>query len=264
MRQFGLSARTIAGVSRVQSIEIAATLGLPWIGLAFDDSPLDSGEKAAIRQRLSDSGVRAIDAEVVRLGHTPIEQAGRMMADAAELGVPHFIVTCYLADPVERRDMLGRIADMGRDLGIRPMLEFARFSTIPDLAAALRAVADADSRLGLLVDPLHLDRSGGEARDLATVPPGLMPYVQFCDAPARPGDGSAAGLLHEARTGRLPIGEGALPLAPFVAALPDETPLMLEILSSAITARFADPVERARHLAETARHWLSAHEEREA
>lgn len=264
MRQIGLSARTIEGVSRLRSIEIAAAAGISRIGLAMDDSPLSSTQRSAVRRLLSDSGVQALDAEVIRLGHTPIEQAARMMADAADMGVPHFIVTCYLIDPDERQDNLGRIASLGAQLGIRPVLEFARFSAIGDLPSALRAIAMTESPLGLLVDPLHLDRSGGNARDLTGISPALMPYAQFCDAPAVPSDASMAGLLHEARAQRLAVGEGALRLDEFVAELPPETPLMLEILSSEITARFADPVERARHLAETARHWLSAHEERKA
>ena len=36
----------------------------------------------------------------------------------------------------------------------------------------------------LLIDPIHADRSGATPADIAAVPPGLLPYAQFCDASA--------------------------------------------------------------------------------
>ena len=57
----------------------------------------------------------------------------------------------------------------------------------------------------------------------------LFRYAQICDAsPDMPGPGDTPALIREARTGRLLPGEGALPLAELVAAVPDSLPLAVE------------------------------------
>jgi sugar phosphate isomerase/epimerase len=57
---------------------------------------------------------------------------------------------------------------------------------------------------------------------IADVDPALLRYAQICDASAdMPGPGDTPALIREARTGRLLPGDGVLPLADLVAALPD-------------------------------------------
>ena len=76
------------------------------------------------------------------------------------------------------------------------------------------------------------------------VPP-YFRYAQICDASAdMPGPGDTPALIREARTGRLLPGEGALPLAELVAALPDTLPLAVEAPCQATAGLSA--VERAK------------------
>jgi hypothetical protein len=80
---------------------------------------------------------------------------------------------------------------------------------------------------------------------VAAVDVALFRYAQICDAVAempRPDDAPA--LIREARTGRLLPGEGALPLAALVAALPPDLPLAVEAPCRATAGRPA--LERAR------------------
>src|SRR5262249_58372010 len=57
----------------------------------------------------------------------------------------------------------------------------------------------------------------------------LLGYVRICAAgPDMPGPTDTPALIREARTGRLLPGEGVLPLAELVAALPPDTPLAIE------------------------------------
>jgi sugar phosphate isomerase/epimerase len=97
----------------------------------------------------------------------------------------------------------------------------------------------------VLVDPLHLARSGGTVDDVRRLPAGLLPYLQFCDAAsAGPApDLEAAGA--EARRTRLPPGDGALPLAGLLAAVPPSAALSLEVPDG---WHHADPVGRARRV----------------
>jgi sugar phosphate isomerase/epimerase len=85
------------------------------------------------------------------------------------------------------------------------------------------------SNASVLVDALHFSRSGGIPAHIAQVDPALFRYAQICDAgPDMPGPGDTPALIREARTGRLLPGEGVLPLAELVAALPDTVPLAIE------------------------------------
>jgi sugar phosphate isomerase/epimerase len=81
----------------------------------------------------------------------------------------------------------------------------------------------------VLVDALHFSRSGGIPAHIGQVDPSLFRYAQICDASAdTPGPDDTPSLIREARTGRLLPGEGVLPLAELVAALPDGVPLAIE------------------------------------
>jgi hypothetical protein len=95
----------------------------------------------------------------------------------------------------------------------------------------------------VLVDALHLSRSGGSPADLEILDPAWLSYCQICDArAARPTE--VAELRNEARTGRLYPGQGTLPLTDLLDALPEGIPLGVE----APCAEYADrsPIERGK------------------
>jgi sugar phosphate isomerase/epimerase len=125
---------------------------------------------------------------------------------------------------------------------VRVMLEFNPYSRIRSLAQAVALLADIEpANAGVLVDALHLSRSGGSPADLAQYDPALFSYMHLCDAPAIPP--GPDGVRPEAREGRLYPGEGGLWLADFVKAFPRDTPIAIE----APSARRAGlpPAERA-------------------
>ena len=67
------------------------------------------------------------------------------------------------------------------------VLEFLPIFTIATLHDAVAVVQEANRpNGGVLVDTLHLARSGGGVEDLATVPRSLIPYLQLADATAPP------------------------------------------------------------------------------
>jgi sugar phosphate isomerase/epimerase len=99
---------------------------------------------------------------------------------------------------------------------------------------------------GILIDNLHLSRSGGSVAQLAALDPARFPYLQIADAPAQVPTEPMA-LLDEAINGRLLPGQGALPIDELLAAVP-HVPLSFEVRSRDLRDGFTDPVERARHL----------------
>jgi sugar phosphate isomerase/epimerase len=121
------------------------------------------------------------------------------------------------------------------------------------------AVVEAAGRPNgaVLVDNLHLARTGSTPADLTGLDPALLPYAQLCDGPAEPGDD----LLADALDHRCLPGEGGLPVADFVAALPGSTPLSLEVRSAALRRDHPDPVERARRVLAATTTFLTRHQE---
>ena len=130
--------------------------------------------------------------------------------------------------------------------GVVVVLEFLPIFTIGTLDEAVAVVTEVGQPNGaVLVDTLHLARSGGSPDDLRGVPARLLPYLQVADAPAEPPATDRDALRDEALHGRMLPGEGALPLAAALAAVPD-VPLSIELRSSALMTRYPDPTDRAR------------------
>jgi sugar phosphate isomerase/epimerase len=125
------------------------------------------------------------------------------------------------------------------------VLEFLPIFAIRNLQEALHVVrAAARPNSGVLVDTLHLARSGGSASDLLDVGTAMFPYLQLADAPAQPPADGLAGLLHEALHGRLLPGDGELPLAAVLAVVPDVA-VSVELRSQRLRDDYPDPVARA-------------------
>jgi sugar phosphate isomerase/epimerase len=73
---------------------------------------------------------------------------------------------------------------------------------------------------------MHLFCSGGTVQELARAAPGLITYAQLCDAKQA---SFYEGYFQDARNNRLIPGEGVLPLAEFIRALPIGCPIGLEV-----------------------------------
>jgi sugar phosphate isomerase/epimerase len=89
------------------------------------------------------------------------------------------------------------------------------------------------------VDVLHLFRAGTQPAELAGVPANRLAYAQFCDAVAGPP--APADLPAEARSTRLHLGEGVIPLHDILDVLPEHTPLVIE---TPVAAEAAWPTAR--------------------
>ena len=128
-------------------------------------------------------------------------------------------------DPDESRVTanFAALCEAARPLGLKAMLEFIPFCHTRTPAEALRVVqAAAQPNAGVLVDALHLTRSGGSPDDLR----GLIQRSSATGRsamrlPSPPADGD---LRTEARTRRLYPGEGELPLAAMLDVLPADIP----------------------------------------
>lgn len=210
-----------------------------------------------IKEMLKTTGMSILAIEAFWLQpDTDVKALRPALEVGAELGARHVLTVSFDRDQGRLADNFGALCESANGLGLRPMFEFISFSEIKSLAdahALLCKVAPKDA--GILVDALHLSRSGGHPRDIAAYDPLLFSYIHLCDAPAA--IPTPDHLRTEARGGRLDPGDGELWLDEFVAAFPVGTPIELEVPNA---ARAHLPItERARRTGHATREFLGRH-----
>lgn len=257
-RLVSLAAGTVLDVGPAEAVDVAAAAGWPAVGLWFDPATWTDATTTAVRSRLDATGVVALDIEPVILGRG--DDGGERLVDAAAaLDVPFVLMASGGADDDRVVQRLGELCAhaAANAPGVRIVLEFLPIFSVPSLARASTLVERVGSDVaGVLIDTLHLARSGGSVADLAGVAPERLPYLQLADAVAEaPSD--LAGLRDEALHGRLLPGEGVLPLVDVLRAVPG-VPVSVELRSAALMASAPDPVDRARRVLDATRRVIAA------
>jgi sugar phosphate isomerase/epimerase len=182
-----------------------------------------------------------------------------VVASAAELGVPVIVANGFDPDESRFTDLFARYCDLARSSGIRIALEFLPYSGVRDLDTALRIVASCDAdNAGVLVDALHLERSGATPERMRGIPAGRVVFAQLCDAPAWHGPRTDEALMSEARGARLPAGTGVLPLFDFLDALPVDCEIEYEVARGDMMDR--SPDDKALAAAADAERFFAAYE----
>lgn len=257
-RTISLAPLTILELAPPDMVSCAAKAGYSHLGLRLhpvmpnlDLSYPIIGDTPMVREvlrRLDDTGLQVLDVEFVRL--TPdvrIPDYVPMLETAARLGAKHVLAGGN--DPDERRlaERFAELCDAALPLGLTINLEPIPLLDVRTLAQAARVLAAAGRpNSGIVIDPIHFDRSGERLADAARIPRKWLHYMQLCDAPAeRPAD--TAGLQFQARYERMIPGEGGLDLAGLLRALPRGLPIALEVPMASL-ARTVGAVERSRRL----------------
>jgi sugar phosphate isomerase/epimerase len=213
-----------------------------------------------VRERLADTGLQALDVEVMVLGpDVPDANLDRVVEIGIEVNARYALAIGTDPDLTRTADRFARLCERAASGGLKVGLEFMRFTEVRTLADALGVVRAAGHPAGgVMIDMLHLIRSGGRPEDLTGIDPDLLAYAQLCDAPAAPPDVSLGQLVNEALVGRALPGEGALPIAAILARLPAGRPLSCEIMSSALQERVPDLAARAKVVADATRAFLAS------
>ncbi|MGF6773664.1 sugar phosphate isomerase/epimerase [Paraburkholderia sp. GAS199] len=217
----------------------AARAGFNAVGLRLNPTapgaiayPTRAGTEAhrALRRALADEGLTVHDVEFIPvLPDIDVASYAPMFDAAADLGARCVTVSGDDPDTSRLTANVAALADLAACYGLRVDLEFMRWRHVGTLSEARAVVERAGhANLAVLVDALHLARSGGKPSDLRALPAGMLRAVQLCDASANDPVGDEATIL-EARTGRLPPGEGVLPLLDLLDALPAGTALSVEM-----------------------------------
>jgi sugar phosphate isomerase/epimerase len=242
-------------------IELAATAGFSSVGLRTMPAspggieyPLRSAaEQADMRRRMAATGVSVLYIELISLSEaTKVQEHRRDLEAGAALGASRLAVAGDSAHFSVVADRLSQLCDLALEYGIAVDLEFMPFRPVRSFADAVEIVRRADRpNAHILLDALHFFRSGSSLDDLARTDPELLGTFQICDAPrVAPED-----LVAEARTRRLLPGEGELPLASLIEALPRELPFGVEV-PLASQYPHLDPTARASLLVDATRRYL--------
>jgi sugar phosphate isomerase/epimerase len=259
MNRISMASGVVPEFGPLETIRAAAAGGFDGVGLWIEPPRWNPTLERAARRALAESGLELLDVEVVWIKpESDMDEHRRSLDIAMELGAKH--VLCVSSDP-DARATAARLEELcvhAESGALRVALEFGVFTEVKTIAAA-RAILDevAHPLRALLVDPLHIDRSGATAADIAAVPRSLLPYAQFCDAPAeRPDPADFDAVIIDAVDLRRQLGEGVLPIGDMLEALPKDIPLAIELRSKALRDSYPDPGERARVTAEATRGWL--------
>ena len=211
-------------------VELAARAGFASIGLRTSPAspggieyPLRStAEQAEMRKRLADNGMKIAEVEMVPL--TAALQATDykpMMEAGAAIGATRLTVGGGdTSDFAVIADKLAAMAELAQSYGIAVDLEFMPFRPVKTLSDAVDVLQRANHpNARILIDALHVFRSGSDIDQFKKIHPARLGPVQLCDAPlkAPPPDQ----LVTEARTNRLLPGAGELALDTLLDALPN-------------------------------------------
>jgi sugar phosphate isomerase/epimerase len=210
-----------------------------------------------LKRRLKDGGLRLSNTSVYHMSpDITLDDLRPAIEASAELGATIMVATCTDPDHARWTQFAAKVCEEAGQHGLKVALEFVPFSQCKTIEAGYAIVRNSGAaNFGLLIDPLHLARSGGSPADIARVDPRRIVFVQLCDAVAKAPP--LEGLPNEARTGRLYPGDGALPLYDFLDALPAEIEIECEM--PRIDYGGLPPAEQAKRAHAALRTYLDAY-----
>lgn len=246
MDNLGIELISVFGMPPVQFVELAADLGCPNVSLGLNQMdcnpygyprysiPEDAVLRREIKAALGANGVRlALGENLTVMPGPDMEETWKTtLGILAELGATQANSVSFETDFQRNVDQYGRLAEVSASFGIRTLIEFVPIFGIPDVATTLDVIGQVGHPgLGLIFDTMHAGRTGFMPQDVATIPPELIGYIQLCDVPRGNDayDFMDQAYMDEAMHERLCPGDGDLPLAEYLRALPQDRVISLEI-----------------------------------
>ena len=260
MNRISFASGIVPECGPLETIRAAAAGGFDATGLWIEPENWTADLTRDARAALGDAGLELLDIEVIWIKPECDLAAHKSCIDiGAELGAKN--VLCVSSDP-DMGATAARLTELcthAEGSGMRVSLEFGIFTEVKNLRDAMAVLeAVAHPLRALLIDPIHVDRSGSSIIEIAAIPEELLPYAQFCDAPAkRPNPDDFDAIIVDAIDLRMQCGEGGLPLVDLYNAMPAGIPLSIELRSKVLRDTYPDPADRAKVVAAATRAWLA-------
>lgn len=194
----------------------------------------DAAEVSALKSFFAAEGIVVRELEYVMLNALiRIAECRQALEMGAELGTRYLVAIGNDNDQARLIDNAAALAALAAEYDMRVMIEFVPWLSVNSLQAAqalTSALPDAD--IGILIDMLHLFRSGGTAADVSLVRGDLTPYLQVCDAPAKH-PLKEAELRRQSSTERMDPGTGGFDLGGVLKARTTGLPISVEVPNDA-------------------------------
>ena len=248
-----LAAGVVQEFSPEQVIYAAANAGFNAVGVWCDLETWTSERTEKVKQALAETGITALDIEVVWFRpDEPLDKHNRVIDIAKTINAKNILCVSSEPDISDTKKRFKYFCEQVAGSDIRVVLEFLAITEINSLQKAVEVVNDvSDPRGAILIDALHLQRTGATIEDVANLisseatPGQLIPYVQICDATATLADSTYAGILEDAVHLRSIPGEGELPLEALLEIVGPGMPLSLEIRSRGLREQYPELQDRA-------------------
>ncbi len=233
-----------------QPEDVAAAAGRAGFGhVGFTIEP---GKWTPETRRRTLDAIRAHDLSVLDVEVMWIAEGGKLTDDhkriidaGIELGAANILVVSSEPDHGRTADALHQLCAWAAPGNMRVALEFLMITAVQSMDSALDIVRKADHpAAALLIDTLHFQRAGHSPAKLEEMETCFLPYAQICDGNPDCADSFEA-YLEDAIDLRSCPGEGDLPVADIIKALPQHAALSLEVRSKAYRERFPDANDRA-------------------
>jgi sugar phosphate isomerase/epimerase len=252
--RLGLHHLTVLDASPAGLVGIAAEIGCPHVtlfvqatGRSNDAYPIltEGAQALEVRQLLRETGVKVHNLEAFVLRPSMPAEAYEPALDlGASLGAGR--LTVLVGDPDLGRafDRFCGVCEKAAARGLAVHVEFHAFTQVRTFGAAQGFLARGrPANAGLAVDALHLHRNDHGIEPLRFKGGAPVAYAQICDGPQTVSPDEA---FAEAVGNRMLPGEGSFDLPGFVALLPRDIVLDIEVPSRVLQERGLGPLERAR------------------
>jgi sugar phosphate isomerase/epimerase len=242
MDRLGIEMLCVFGMPPIEYVHLVADLGCRYIttGMvgfaplkALGFQPFSLRDDPRLRRDLlavmDDRGISISLGEGLLIAPgVDVRSYGADLDIMAELRIPRINTVSLEPDRPRTFDELAVLSDMAAQRGILTSVEPVPGLAIADLPSAMAAVDHVGrDEISLLIDTMHVARSGATAEDLKALPAKRIGHIQLCDVPLRSTRDYT--YAEEAIYHRLAPGEGELPLADMLAALPQDRVIGLEV-----------------------------------
>lgn len=260
--RFCLEPLTLAGLPALEMVRVAAangydfislTLNSPFPGVQPDAIVTDSAARAEVIAAMRAANIGLLDIECFNLtGEADVESFRPALECGHALGARSGLAILW--DNPDRADALNKyraLCDMAAEYAMRINVEFLQpCRDMGSLETAIAFVRDAGrANGGVVIDLLHLIRTGSSVAAFQAMDRDLIGLVQLCDGPATI---PPERIMEECAAERLYPGEGALPVREFIAAIPADMVVALEVPKQAMRDRVT-PHDHAAALIDAAR-----------
>jgi sugar phosphate isomerase/epimerase len=230
-QEFSLAHLTVLGLPPPEMTYVAARAGYDYVslrpiymGLPGEPNYALAENPQMLRQTkraLAETGVRLHDIELARIFQdVDLKKYLPAFEVAAELGAKAVLASIWGGEADYYTEKFGELCDMARPFGFTVDLEFVPIAAVNNLAMAASVLRKVNRpNAGLLVDMHHIHRSHDAAAELARLPREWFHFAHLCDAPGEiPTE--RAEMVRILREARLYVGEGGIPVADYLAAIP--------------------------------------------